>query len=725
MKDAQNSAQAAFIPVTGKLHAVSSKNLKRLSVFLTQGNTILSEAPVSAGGGFHLYVAPHLASESGVFAVLGPKGLDSASLASHADLPRIALSSATTVKHSGLSVDFAAHNISNESIDSWWTWCREYTVSGTLETAAGCPIGAEVTVYNVTTGVSGLVETPIVTVTTDANGDFTATFNWCSSRLCLWPCWPIWWRCWPWWWELDILAVIESLERRIQAQTRGTTMAAVSNVAPLKQPSAADLMTGVGFASSRPGAELQPDSARTALIASKFAIPAIREIFPWQWWCCENPNIVFSASQGTTTILSEDANTSTRWCFASGQTVALTGNGQSLGACPVQTGGDCGFAWSSVGSTLVSDISMGYANGGPGACSNLAFAGSLNLRGNFSGDCAAFYQVLAGQWGGNGNPARGGTPPLASQPLSELLVNYVTIWSASLSKPVQYPVGLGPFSFNHIDNLYVTLAQRQSATTPASVLTQIGNFPALGPGDYVMGWNDTELVLTAAAGDLAGPAGLGGVDLSIAAFDINGNPIPPSGPPSGIDMGPAMTLMIDTTPLSTASLGSPTVWNANGSAATPTAVSTGVCPSYQMTPGGWVLFHLDVTDNAGHLCEYSIQTQYGNGSLPAVVTNPASAGRTYAQTPPFSQSSSSQVYGVDAGYGNPNDLPLIADPQVPAATNWTFVGGGDTIQIMIPLTCCYDFQLLVSKRTTDGLTFSCVQGNPQFQTVNITVVPAS
>ena len=44
------------------------------------------------------------------------------------------------------------------------------------------------------------------------------------------------------------------------------------------------------------------------------------------------------------------------------------------------------------------------------------------------------------------------------------------------------------------------------------------------------------------------------------------------------------------------------------------------------------------------------------------------------------------------------------------------------IQIAIPETCCYDFQLFVGKRTTDGQTFGCFPlSNPSFQTVNITV----
>ncbi len=716
---------AVFATVTGTLRHISHKNLKRLSVFLTQGDKILSESPLNVHGTFQLHVAPKLASEPGVFAVVAPKGVDSQSLASRSDLPAVALYSAPKLEGGNIYVDFAGLN--DELIDPWWIWCREYTVSGTLQTAGGCPIGAQVTVYNVTSGVDGLVETPLATVPTDPNGNFTATFNWCTSRFCWWPCWPIWWECWPWWWELDILAVIENLERGIRAQS-GTAVVALPSAAPLRQPAAADLMTGVGFAASRAVAALQPDSARTALIASKFANPAIREIFPWWWWCCENPNIVFSASQGTTTILNEDPNISTRWCFASGQTVSLTGNSQSVGACQVQPGGDCGFAWSSVGDepggVLFDDISMGYADGTSGAaCSNLAFNGSLNLNGIFGGDCTAFYQVLAAKWGGNGslatagNPARGGTPPVASEPLSVQLVDTITIWSGGGFS--QATVVLGPCSFNGIDNLYMTRSQRQN---PPAGVTGLPPFPTIGPGD-LWGWDAPDLVLTVPAADLVSPAATGGVTLSMVPYDIAGNALPTATQP--YVMGPDLTLMIDTTPLTAASIdwAKSGVYNSDNSPATITTPAGSTCPAYQIKGSGYVLIHTTVADNAAHLCEYYIQTQYGDG----LYLTATPSDRDYSQAVPFPIFSfPAQLSGVDPGYQAPSNLPLPPPPPAspaPAAANWTFAGGGDTFYIPITESCCYDFQLWVSKRTTDGQTFACSQGNPAFQTVNITVVP--
>jgi hypothetical protein len=733
-------AAERFINVTGKLPSLTPKNLNRLSVFLTQEGAILSESPLSASGTFQFHVAPHLADDSTVFAVLGPKGSDAESLAEHADLPRAAISSGRKLENSNIKLEFAGYEINDKLIDPWWIWCREYTVSGTLETAANCPIGAEVTIYNVTSGVSGLVKTPITTVPTDSNGNFTASFNWCSSRFCWWPCWPVWWRCWPWWWELDILAVIENLERRLQAQNVAAVQVAPTHVAPLRQPNAADLVTGVGFAASRANSELQADSSRTALIASKFANPTLREIFPWWWWCCENPNILFSASQGATTILDEDPNTSTRWCFASGQTVALTGNSQSVGACQIQTGGGpCGFTWSSVGSepgTPVDSISMGYADGTAGSsCSNMAFTGTLNLNGIFSGDCAAFYQVLAGDWTPAGgpattDPARGADSPVTHEPVSALLTDIITIWSSGSS--TQATVVLGPCSFNGIDNLYISRAYRQN---PPAGVTGLPPFPAIAPGD-LWGWNSPDLVLTVPAADLVDSTGLGGVTLTLLPYDVNGVPLPTVAQP--FESGPDLTLAIDTTPLAQASIDwipaslVSGVYNADGSPATMTNGSTNTCPSYQIKGRwGYVLIHTTVIDDPGHLCDYQIRYQYGNGTLPALAVNPAD--RNYAQAPStFNAGVIPPPYGVDSGYGYPNTLP--APPPAPsnpvpgspyaaaAPGSWSFVGGGDTFYIPITLSCCYDFQLWVSKRTTDGVN-SCISGNVAFQTVNITVVP--
>src|SRR5579863_9036733 len=220
----------ATITIVGKLPKLSSSNLARTAAFLVQGNNVLTQTPVTSNG-FRIRLSESIAIDPCVFVVLGPKGLDEQTLLARTDLPRLPLSSASKREaRSGgvVTLDFASLNVDDKLIDAWWIWCRTYTVTGTVQTPNGCPVpAAEVTVYNVTSGPSGLVETPIETVQTNAEGQFTATFNWCEC-LCCWPCWPIWWRCWPWWWELDILAAVENIERQLASSPAQGVTAPVS-----------------------------------------------------------------------------------------------------------------------------------------------------------------------------------------------------------------------------------------------------------------------------------------------------------------------------------------------------------------------------------------------------------------------------------------------------------------------------------------------------------------
>lgn len=710
-ESSQTPSTASPVTVIGKIPNVSVTNLSRISAFLVQSQSVLLEAPVTASGTFQFRLEPGLVIDPCLFVILGPKGLDAQTLFGRTDLPRLAVStaspntaSARATKGGTITLDFSKLNVDDKLIALWWIWCRPYTVSGTLETSNGCPVpGAEVTVYNVTAGFGGLVKTPIETVTTNAQGQFTATFNWCEC-LCCWPCWPIWWDCWPWWWELDILAVLENIERQaLVTPSQGLSFQA----APLKRPAAADLMTGQGFA--RAYAPVKQDPARTALITSKFANPAIREIFPWWWWCCENPNIVFSATQNGNIVLDEDPATSTRWCYPSGQSVTLIANSQALGVCPPPIVCE-GFAWVSVGNpgTLVPNIVNGYAKGTPGTdASDMAFNGYLNIYGGFSDPSIPFYQVWAGFWGGNQNPARGGTAPVTSMPLSLPLSAQVVIFRNATSSIEFDTVSLGPCSFMGIDNLYMTTSQRMN---PPAGVTGLGPTPTLNPGDFVITWSDAGRIVGAAASALISPQAGGGIDLTLVAYDAAGTAL------SLVNNNP-LTLMIDTRDLSQAVIDSLQSFDKNGNPVGLTGSSTSDCPSYYIGPGGYLLLHVAVTDNDPsaslslneHLYGYQIDTQFGHGSS-SVPTTPAHRG--YAQapatfTPPFTLPG--QLYGVDAGY-NPPNTALVS-----------FIGGGDTIQILPAVSCCYDFQLWAGKRTTDGQDFFGTWSNYDFRTVTIDV----
>jgi hypothetical protein len=383
---------------------------------------------------------------------------------------------------------------------------------------------------------------------------------------------------------------------------------------------------------------------------------------------------------------------------------------------------------------------MGYANGTLGTPeSNIAFTGTLDLYGSFVGDVnggVAFYQVLAGAWTGSNfsgapasgpNPARGGSPPSVYAPQSPTLVDSVTILRHG-GKLDQVPVVLGPCTFKGQSDLYMTRAQRQNA--PAAVTAQIGTFATLNPGDILIGWGAPELILIVESANLISPATTGGVTLNVNPFDINGNSLTrlPTVPP--FEFGPALTMMIDTSYQPTTAKidwSKSNVYDANGNVVLPSASTTTACPGYQIpTATGYVLLHVDVVDDPGHLCEYWIVTQYGADTT---ATGTLPSDRDYAQAPSsFLAAASPPPYGVDPGYGtpdaNPSPPPAASAPPFPAAaaTNWSFVGGGDTIYIPISVSCCYDFQLWLFKRVTDGISYPPAwQYNAWFQTVNIAV----
>lgn len=692
----------------GNVPKLRSENLSRLAVYIVRGNTVLAETPVANDGSFRFNVAESVAREHGVSAIIGPKGVDHHALLARADLPRVPLASARA--HEGraghVKLDFSAHRITDEIVDLWWLWCSPYTVSGTLRSADGCPVpGAQVTVYNVTHGTGGLVRTPRDTVQTGADGTFTATFNWCEC-LCCWPCWPSWWFCWPWWWELDIVHILDTLDRQLPLRQNalGAKFAPSlhANVAPLKRPATADLMTGQAFAHLRSDNTLVQDTARTAKISARLSDPAIRELFPWWWWCCDEPNILFSATQNGNTVLDEDPNTDTRWCFESGQTVSLIANDLAISLCPPPPPPvPDGFGWIQVGNTLVADITQGYANGATGTdASDMAFGGWLDIYGGFSDpNAVAFYQVLADGYVGNGNPRRGGTPNGVSQPLSVGLGTYVVI-ARNGGTFDTIPVDLGPCSFNGISNLYMTTQHR--ANPPAGV-TGLGAFPALNAGDLVIGWYDQRRIVGASAGALIGGAAAGGVDLTLAPFDIAGNPVT-------LTTIETLTLMIDTTYIY-GHIDSLTAYDQNHNLVSITSGGTNNCPSYRIGEHGYLLLHVTVTDPNGHLSGYEIDSEFGHGPSPTPpATDPPHRGYNTASGPP-------PFLGVDGGYGQPSIVGMTA------TTNVSFKGGGDTITISPTVSCCYDFRLNAGKRVTNGTTNSAGLVNQDFWTVSIDTTP--
>jgi len=176
MSAKENAATVSPVTVVGKLPTLSKTNLNRISAFLVQDQTLVTEAPVSVGGTFQFRLLPPIVFNPCWIVILGPRGLDVQTLLSRTELPRLSLASAASnlantreAKGGTITLDFTKLDVSDKIIDLWWIWCRTYTISGVLQSTNGCPVpGAEVTVYNVRTGIIGPVKSPIETVTTDA-----------------------------------------------------------------------------------------------------------------------------------------------------------------------------------------------------------------------------------------------------------------------------------------------------------------------------------------------------------------------------------------------------------------------------------------------------------------------------------------------------------------------------------------------------------------------------
>jgi len=668
------------VPVVGEVVDISETDAARLSVVALRGNTVLATAQLRPDGSYRLNLPRAAAREESAFAL--QLAVLPSTAAAHpdrvADAPRVTV--APEAHEGDHPVQAPRLALDPALIDGWAIFWREWCVSGTVTGPDGCPApAAEVTVYTVSWGPGGHTQLPRATVTTGPDGTFTLCFPWWYGLFPCWPCAPFWWRCWPWWWEWDILHVIEALEARASS---GPASVAVF------QPEGSALIRGQGFPAAAPAGLAGPDPERTALIARKLANPALRELFPWWWWCCDEPNIIFSVTQNGTTILAEDPSLNTRWCMPSGQTVTLTGSKATLTYCPGGPPPKSGYVWTSAGNILTTSIdNRGLAQDG-GDNSDVAFAGQLWLYAAIAPGAFDYYQVNGAVW--NAPEFRGGTKPLpaaapAAAPVAAPLVLPAWIYDPGTGITTYHSVQMGPFTANGYTGLYATPAARQNLPAPPGLAA----FPPVPPGGQVF-WGYQGLVLAAQDVTLLGGIPFGAVDLTLLGFDQAFNPVTvtPDAP---------LTLAIDSTPLTTQSVGAITAWVAPGQPASQTG--TGQCPAYDVGPSGFVEVPVTVQDANGFLCEYELQAQYGHGN--AVVV-----------TPP----------GLRGYLSNPPPSPLSPDY---AKASWT--GGTETLTFpgsslggALPPDCCYEFRLYYRKRVTNGFEWPAGDlAEGDFQTISL------
>ena len=672
------------ITVTGKLANLAEADARRLAVYILRCNDVLAKGLVQADGSYRLNLARAAVSAQSAYGLelaVGPSGAAD-HLQRLSNVPKIALSRKELEKAENSFQIRESIEISEAVLKIWWLWCRWYCVSGTVNGPDGCEApGAQVTVYTVSHTAQGYSKVPRATVTTPADGTFTACFEWCTCGFCFpcWPCWPIWWACWPWWWERDILHVIETLEQ--QPLPSPGPVESFANSAALIRPDARDLARGRGFLVNREGS-LAPDAQRTALIKSKFADARIRAIFPWWWWCCDDPNIIFSVEQNGNVIVNENPAFDTRWCFEDGSSVTLVGNSETSTLCNPQCPPESGFVWTNVGNIDVSNISLGYAEP-PGTSGtdyqDMAFAGTLDLYGQFAtGAGVSYYQVEAALW--SGDPARGGTAPApgSGSPVGAAFSHTVYIYNHDGTFNSSASVQMGPFNQGGLINLYATPAARQAGPTPPG----LAPFPPIPAGGSVY-WDFQGLMLATNSSNLIGGALTGAVDLTVVGYDNALNPVTltPDDP---------LTLTIDNTPVTTQHINSVTAFTAGGT--NPPLTETGDCPAYDIGPGGYVQINLTVSDANGHLFEYYVDAEYGHGHAGAV-------------TPP----------GVRGYVSN----PLINGSDPDYTKKW-WIGGTEVMTYFPPVDCCYEFRIRFGKRVTDGYNYPSL-ADGDFQTISLKV----
>jgi len=674
------------VALVGRLPQIKPEDASRLAVYIVRGSDILAKNDLGPEGTFRVDVSRDLAKDESnlpLEAVIGPAGM-SGHLSQVPQLQRVPVNLDELAKADSLQLATEKLVLSEAVFQIWWRWCRQYCVSGTVIGPNGCPVpGAQVTVNTVSHIVGGYNKSPRVTVNADANGFFTACFNWCTCGICrfCWPCWPNWWFCWPWWWELDMLHIIDNIERiPIQIGPVGPgPVEGLRSAVALPRPDIKDLVRGQAFASAhRAEFQFAPDASRTELIQRKLANPTLRAIFPWWWWCCDDPNITFTVKQGANTIIDENPATETRWCFANNGTVVLVGNSQTVAHCSGDPLPLSGFAWTRVGIIPVADIHAGYADAF-GSTTDLAFAGALDIYGGFAPSSGvAYYQVESAQW--MGDPARGGSLSGSPTPISADLYNYLYIFDAGANLVFNGYIKMGPFAGGTQTNLYATQESRPTAPTG----TGLDPFPVVPPGGFHLWAFEGRKVYTNAS-NLIGGNQVGATNLTLAGYDAAFALL--TLVPDGV-----LTLTIDNQELTTHVINNVQAFTALN--VTPPLTGTGDCPAYDIGPGGYVKIDFTVGDSNGHLYAYQLDAEYGHGHTATVP--PA---RNYSQAPAT----------FPAGYAGPPDH-----------LQRSFAGGNEVLTYYPPVSCCYEFRIRAGKRVTDGYNGPS-WGDYDFQTISLKV----
>jgi hypothetical protein len=618
-----------------------------------------------------------------------------------------------------IRVDVGAVAIDPAIYLCWIVCCRQYTIRGRVvcrqwsynpQTGrwflCDSPVpGAKVNIYDVNCFLWWCWRSVIGTATTDVNGNFTFTFQWCCFRW------------FPW---LDVQWTLDGdLYRRI-AQLLATANISLPPVPPpAPDPAVLQSIFGSALAASSAGRRLA-SAPGTANTASSLSADVLLKVLPrsaelealhvWPWWPWGNcgPNVVFEATQFCNdryNVIYSESNSQTRWDIPNSLGVTLIAN--DLACCvPTCRDPECPdclkLTW--VCNTPTSQISAdagppdlrGFAN--TLAEQDLAFTGALQIRG------AAGVDYFKVQWSIGGGP-------FADMPTPVFGGFSRSYWDGTSMVPVA-PPGFTPQPKS--GQIVMITREHYEVTHPA--------IPRWGPSPGEVIWNDYDTLFYFNTVGIAD----GLYQLQLVGYDADSsdNLILSSArvlPTCGEGTAEKLYLRVDNNqfihppPTPTHPCGSPTIHFCTNepdcwirsickNEGTPEMVCVSACDIVHMKQDDTLTIHFSATCPStvqdGHLAGYTLDAEYGVSQILNLGLATAGAPCPTLLTDPRGtfEADPTTIIGPDYATALTQGAPR---PQ--------WYGGGYKVTLRgcdFPESCAYLFRLCAWKRTTNGCTTS-------------------